>query len=104
MADIHRTETTWPAASIFIEPGATIKSLQLTQAAILNRTPGPIDLLVNRGIIEHLSLNQVSLEASDGPARGVLVRNSGKIQNQSFLQVSAKNAAVEMVDEPMEPK
>jgi hypothetical protein len=104
MTDIHRTETTWPAATLYLEPGATIKNLQLTQATILNRTPGPLDLLVNRGIIEHLSLNQVSLEAAEGPARGVLVRNCGKIQNQSFLQVSAKNAAVEMVEEPSEPK
>jgi hypothetical protein len=86
MADIHRTETTWPAATLYLEPGATIKNLQLTQATILNRTPGPLDLLVNRGTIEQLSLNQVSLEAAEGPARGVLVRNYGKIQNQSFLQ------------------
>jgi hypothetical protein len=43
-------------------------------------------MLVNRGTIEQLSLNQVSLEAAEGPARGVLVRNYGKIQNQSFLQ------------------
>lgn len=100
MADIHRTETTWPAATIYIEPGATIKSLQLTQAAILNRTPGPLDLLVNRGTIEHLSLSQVSLEATEGPARGAVVRNSGKIHERNFQQVSAVNAAVETENEP----
>ena len=100
MTDLHRTETTWPAATLFIEPGATIKSLQLTQAAILNRTPGPLDLLVNRGTIEHLSLSQVSLEASDGLARGAVVRNSGKIQNRNFQQVSVVNTAVETMDEP----
>ncbi|MCY2990340.1 MAG: hypothetical protein NTY19_21050 [Planctomycetota bacterium] len=100
MADIHRTETIWPAATIFVEPGATIKSLQLAQAAILNRTPGPLDLLVNRGTIEHLSLSQVSMEASEGPVRGAVVRNSGKTQDRSVQQVSAVNATVETVDEP----
>lgn len=100
MADIHRAETTWPAATLYIEPGAIIKSLQLTQATILNRTPGPLDLLVNRGTIEHLSLSQVSLEASDGPARGAVVRNSGNIQHRNLQQVSAVNAAVESEDEP----
>jgi hypothetical protein len=100
VSDLHRTETVWPAATIFIEPGATIKSLQLTQAAILNRTPGPLDLLVNRGTIEHLSMSQVRMEAVDGPARGAVVRNSGKIHNRSFQQVSGENTAVEAEDEP----
>jgi hypothetical protein len=99
MTDIHRTETTWPAATLYIEPGATIKSLQLTQATILNRTPGPLDLLVNRGTIEHLSLSQVRIEATGGPARGAVVRNSGKIQDQNFQQVSAVNAATEATKE-----
>jgi hypothetical protein len=99
MADIHRTETTWPAATLYIEPGATLKSLQLTQAAILNRTPGPLDLLVNRGTIEHLSLNQVRMEATEGPVRGAVVRNSGKIQDRNFQQVSVVNAATEATKE-----
>jgi hypothetical protein len=99
MADIHRTETTWPAATLYIEPGAIIKSLQLTQATILNRTPGPLDLLVNRGTIEHLSLSQVRMEATEGPVRGAVVRNSGKIQDRNFQQVSVVNAATEATKE-----
>lgn len=100
MSDLHRTETVWPAASIFVEPGVTIKSLQLTQATIVNHTPGPLDLLVNRGTIEHLSLSQIRMEASEGPARGAVVRNSGKIQNRNFQQVSSANTAADTVDEP----
>jgi hypothetical protein len=96
VSDIRRTETVWPAATMFIEPGATIKALQLTQATIFNRTPGALDLLVNRGTIEHLSLSQVSMEASEGPARGAVVRNSGQIGSRSFQQVSVVNAAMEM--------
>jgi hypothetical protein len=99
ISDLHRTETTWPAATIFIEPNATVKSLQLMQANILNRTPGPLDLLVNRGTIEHLSLSQIRMEASDGPARGAVVRNSGKIQEQNLQQVSATNMTAETVEE-----
>ena len=96
MSDIQRTETVWPTATLFVEPGATIKALQLTQATVFNRTPGPLDLLVNRGSIEHLSLSQVNMEASEGPARGAVVRNSGKIGSLSFQQVSVVNAAMEM--------
>jgi hypothetical protein len=102
MADLHRTEALWPAATIFIEHGATVKSLQLAQATILNRTPGSLDLLVNRGAIEHLSLSQVWMEASEGPGRGTVVRNSGKIQNQNFQQLSTVNMAAETVEEPRE--
>jgi hypothetical protein len=78
-----------------------VKSLQLTQATILNRTPGPLDLLVNRGTIEHLSLSQVRVEAADGPPRGAVVRNGGKIQERSFQQVSAVNMAAETAEEPV---
>jgi hypothetical protein len=93
IADLHRNESLWPAATIVIESGATVKSLQLAQAAILNRTAGPLDLLVNRGTIEHLSLSQVRMEASAGPVRGAVVRNSGTIQERNFQQVSAVNTA-----------
>jgi hypothetical protein len=98
MTDIHRTETTWPAATLYIEPGATLKSLQLTQATVFNRTPGPLDLLVNRGTLEDLSLSQVHMEASDGPERGAVIHNSGKIEKRDLQQVSVVNAAIEMVD------
>jgi hypothetical protein len=100
ITELHRTESVWPAATIFIEPGATIKSLQMMQATVVNRTPGPLDLLINRGIIEHLSLNQVQLEASEGPPRGALMRNSGTIGDQSLQQVSTVNTAGETVEEP----
>ena len=99
MSDIRRTETVWPAATLFVEPGATIKSLQLTQATVFNRTPGPLDLLVNRGTIEYLSLSQVHLEASEGPARGAVIRNSGKIHRKDLQQVSVVNAAMEAPEE-----
>ena len=100
VTDLHRTETIWPTATIYLEPGATIKSLQLTQAAILNRTPGPLDLLVNRGTIEHLSLSQVRMEAAGGLPRGAVIRNSGKIQHQTLQRIAAENTAAETVDEP----
>jgi len=99
VTNLCRTETLWPAATLFVEPGATIKSLQLTQASLLNRTPGPLDLLVNRGAIDSLSMNQVRLEASEGPARGAVVRNSGRIRERYLQQVSAVNTTGEVVEE-----
>ncbi len=103
ITDLHRTETCWPVASVFIEPGATVKSLQLNQAAVENRTPGPLDLLVNRGTIEHLDLSQVRLEATGGTARGAVVRNGGKIGRLERQQVSALNAAETVVEESRKP-
>jgi len=99
MSDIRRTETAWPAATLLVEPGATIKSLQLTQATVFNHTPGPLDLLVNRGTIENLSVNQVHLEASAGPARGALIRGDGKIRRKDLQQVSVVNATNEAAKE-----
>lgn len=95
MSDIRRTETAWPAATLLVEQGATIKSLQLSQATVFNHTPGPLDLLVNRGTIEHLSLSQVHMEAPEDPARGSVIRNSGKIHKKDLQQVSVVNAATE---------
>jgi hypothetical protein len=99
IADLHRSESLWPAAGIFIEPGATVRSLQLNQAAIVNRTPGPLDLVVNRGTIEHLGISQVRIEAAGGPARGAVVRNGGKITRHDLQQVSAVNAAAGIVEQ-----
>ena len=99
MSDIRRTETAWPAATMLVEPGATIKSLQLTQATVFNRTSGPLDLLVNRGTIERLSLSQVHLETSDGPERGAVIRDAGRIHRKDLQQVSVKNAATEVPKE-----
>jgi hypothetical protein len=45
---------------------------------------------------KYLSLSQVNMDASEGPARGGVVRNSGKIGSLSFQQVSVVNAAMEM--------
>lgn len=95
MSDIRRTETAWPAATLLVEQGATIKSLQLSQATVFNHTPGPLDLLVNRGTIEHLSLSQVHMEAPEDPARGSVIRNSGKIHKKDLQQVSVVNATTE---------
>ncbi len=103
IAELHRTESVWPAATIFVESGAIVKSLQLTQATILNRTPGPLDLLVNRGTITHLSLSQVRVETPTGPARGAVVRNSGKIEDQNFQQLSAVNSAIEIMEKLNKP-
>ncbi len=103
ISDLHRTESVYPAANIFIEPGVTVRSLQLSQAAVLNHTPGPLDLLVNRGTIEHLSLSHVRIEATEGPSRGAVVRNSGKIGRHDLQQVFAVNAAERVVEDSPKP-
>jgi hypothetical protein len=39
------------------------------------------------------------MEATEGPVRGAVVRNSGKIQDRNFQQVSVVNAATEATKE-----
>ena len=99
ISDIHRSESLYPATNILIESGAIVKSLQISQVSILNNTPGPLDLIVNHGTIEHLSLSHVWIEASEGPVRGSVVRNFGKISRHELHQVFAVNAAEGIIEE-----
>jgi hypothetical protein len=101
--DLHRNESISPAATILIEPGATVKSLQLNQVSVLNHTPGPLDLLVNHGTIEYLSLSQVWIEATEGPTRGSVVRSSGKIGRHELQQVFSVNTSEGIVEESRKP-
>jgi hypothetical protein len=100
IADLHRTESVWPTATIFVEAGATVKNFQLAQASLSNQTPGPLDLLVNQGTIEQLSLSQVRLESSAGPVRGAVLRNQGTISDRTFQQVSTLNTSLETTGQP----
>jgi hypothetical protein len=77
--DYHRTEETWAAENIAIEEGATIESLTVTNSSLINRTPGPIDFLTNRGRIENLSLDHIHHRAEKGSPAGVLLRNEGHV-------------------------
>jgi hypothetical protein len=104
IAGLNRQESVWPAATILIEPGVVVNSLQLSQVNIYNFTAGPLDMLVNGGTIGQLDMNQVRLETVEGEKRGMLLRNSGEIKHSSLQQISVVNTIEEIEEEPAYPK
>jgi hypothetical protein len=103
ISDIHRSESLYPATNILIESSAIVKSLQISQVTIVNNTQGPLDLIANHGTIEHLSLSHIWIEASEGPVRGSVVRNFGKISRHELQQVFAVNASEVIIEESPTP-
>lgn len=89
--NLHRSESLWPAATILIEQTAVVKSLQISQAVISNRTSGPLDFLANRGTIEQLSLSQIRMDGGRGSNQGMVVRDKGIIGEKSFSQIFNRN-------------
>ena len=91
IADYHRTESVWPAENIVIESGATVESLQISNISLINRTPGAIHVLTNKGKIGSLTMTNVYAKADGDPTRGAVVLNSGVIQHQALQNVSTVN-------------
>ena len=78
--DYHRTETAVPADDIFIEAGARIENLALSDVTLVNRSGSPINLLHNHGSIGNLGLFHVHAQAGDAGSGGKIVRNAGTIE------------------------
>ncbi len=71
-----RVEERQACDDIHIEPEVTVDGMTLRDFRTVNRTPGPIVLLNNRGTIRDLALDDISQIAEGTPARGGLIRNS----------------------------
>jgi hypothetical protein len=93
ISGLHRTETTWAAGNILIEPGATVERLRLDDVSLINRTAGPIHVLTNRGTIEFLQMSGVYAKADAKAAGGAVVSNQGAILQHSLGEVIAVNVA-----------
>ena len=76
----HRTESAVPTADIFIEPGARVEHLALSDVALLNRCASPVHLLHNHGSIGSLSLLNIDARADGAGVGGRIVRNDGSIE------------------------
>jgi len=97
IADYHRTESVWPTENIMIERGATVESLQMSNISLINRTPGAIHVLTNKGTIGSLQLNNVYAKAAGGSSRGAVVCSPGQIRQHSRQNVFAVNVNPEVV-------
>jgi len=78
----HRTENLWAAMNFVIEQGASVDSLQLSNLSLINRTPGPIDLLTNYGRIGRLRILNLFMQSERGTPKGEIVSNTGCIEDQ----------------------
>jgi len=76
-----------------LQPEATVDGMILRDFRVVNRTPGPIVLLNNRGTVHNLVLDRFSQVAEDTPARGSLVRNSGSLHALRMAGECGKNLA-----------
>jgi hypothetical protein len=93
ISDYHRTEAVWPAENIVVEGGATVESLQLSNFSVLNRTPGPMSVLTNKGTIGCLGMANVYAKAGEGPPRGTIIHNEGTIGQEQSPQAFGVNLA-----------
>ena len=91
ISDYHRTESVWPAENLLIEPGATVESLQMSDVSVINRTPGTIHVLTNRGTIGCLAMTNVFAKAEGAPARGAVVSSPGLIRQHGLQHVFTAN-------------
>ena len=77
--DYHRTEEVLPNDDIYIEPGATVDRLTLSDMTLVNRCESPINMLHNHGTIGNLALANVYARAEDSSPGGQVVKNAGTI-------------------------
>lgn len=91
ISDYHRTENVWPAENIVIEPGATVECLQMNNVSVINRTPGAIHVLTNKGTIGCLGMTGVYAKAEGDTARGSVVSGPGVIRQQERQNVFTVN-------------
>ena len=91
ISDYHRTESVWPAENIVIEPGATVECLQMSNVSVINRTPGAIHILTNKGTIGCLGMTGVYAKAEGDTARGSVVSGPGVIRQQGRQNVFTVN-------------
>lgn len=97
VSGFHRTEDTWAAENMLIEPGAAVESLQMSDVSLINRTAGPIHVLTNRGTIGFLQMSAVYAKAGAQSAGGAVVFNQGDIRQHQLTGVFAVNVAPDVV-------
>ncbi len=86
-----RVEERQACDDIHIEPEVVVAGLTLRDFRVVNRTPGPIVLLHNRGTIRNLVLDEISQVAEGAPARGGMIRNEGLLAGVRARGVHGEN-------------
>lgn len=79
LRDYHRTECVLPVEDIHIEPGATVRSLMLSDITLSNQCDRPMSLVNNRGTVESLALMNVRSTAASSLQGARLVKGEGTV-------------------------
>ena len=91
-----RVEERQACDDIHIEPEVTVDGFVLRDCRVVNRTPGPIVFLNNRGTIRNLELDGVSQSAEGEPARGGLIHNSRTLETVRTACLRGDNLVTEL--------
>ncbi len=90
--DYHRSELNLPASDIHIEAGAAVRHLAVSDATIENRCQAPLSVLHNCGMVENLSLHNVSTTAVSPAGPVQVVSNGGEIHHCSRTGLSSADS------------
>lgn len=96
--DYHRTEADLPADDIYIEPGATVHSLMLSDSTLVHRCSSALNMLHNRGTIGSLALANVHARSELLNSGGYVMRNAGTIGHIQNTGVSVHGFGVHAPD------
>ncbi len=69
----------------------------LNDVSVINRTPGAIHVLTNRGTIGCLGMTNVYAKAGDKVTGGAVVSNPGTIRKHLLQEVFTSNVAPDIV-------
>jgi hypothetical protein len=98
--DYHRTEPTVATDDIFVESGAIVRYLGMSDVSVINRTERSTALLHNKGTIDVLNMVNICARAEGGSPRGCVIANEGKIQQKNLVSVQGVNLAAQEQQAP----
>lgn len=87
ISDCHRTETEQVSDVVYLEKGATIDRLSISNASLINHCDKNMTFVNNQGTIGVLHLSNIFMQ-SKNPNQVELVRNTGQIKLLSKTDVS----------------
>lgn len=94
--NLERTECTPGSAdTIVVDAEATVESLYVTDARLVNKTESEISLIRNAGTIGVLNVVNASGVSESGSPRGSVIHNLGTIREKNLTNVTVTNMAVD---------
>ncbi len=87
----QRTESTSPAPDILIEPKCEVESLKISNFSSVNKTPGELFAIMNKGSIASLGVANMQVKAEGGAPRGGVFGGDGSIASKEISNLRGLN-------------